>query len=578
MNDDLPLDENQIKHLAYPEKVKVLPYSQLKNFSSIQELFQQTKNVALLYEYKQNFGHWIGLLFFPEKRLVEVFDSLGYLPDREIMRMPKNKRMQYNGEQFYLSKLLIKWLDEDKRNRVWYNEKKIQGANTSTCGRYVALRFKNRNKPPQEFQKELLKMKKSRNIDKQVIDMTSKRKDADVSQTVNVFVDKTKQKRNQGRSKVFSPAAPAPVSLMSTVNTQNPDTGIKELKQLLQQKFTAGNLTEAQEARIQEAMSELRREAQAAQDQATQVIDRERRRTDLHLAEHIEQLRKQREDDQRQQTISMGEVQQQVATDRNAIQEQLRQQEVLVTRSLEEQERQQAQQREQQRREHEQYLQRAETERQRGIEELRQSAADRIRADSEEIQRQLFTQMQQGIFPFYARRNEALQNIIQILEQQRQQQQAAQAEHQAAAAAAHQAATAEREHQQQARHQELLQLQQERQLQQQQHQQQLLQLQQQLALERGYEQRLIEAQPNFAQINAAVREAVEDQVVPYVAQIRQTPQVITQLFQSHSQRMEELARRFLDQQQREQQIEIHAHPPQLQIEDAPPTRRRRREE
>ena len=52
------------------------------NYNSIEQLFEHCKNIALLYRYTPSFGHWIGLLFYPN--LVEVFNSLGSEIDDEL--------------------------------------------------------------------------------------------------------------------------------------------------------------------------------------------------------------------------------------------------------------------------------------------------------------------------------------------------------------------------------------------------------------------------------------------------------------------------------------------------------------
>ena len=64
-------------------KVVVVPYHTLKNYNSIEDLLDKFGAVILLYETKQNFGHYTALYYNNSKQL-EFFDSYGFAPDQEL--------------------------------------------------------------------------------------------------------------------------------------------------------------------------------------------------------------------------------------------------------------------------------------------------------------------------------------------------------------------------------------------------------------------------------------------------------------------------------------------------------------
>lgn len=121
---------------------QVLEYEDLSKFNTIEDMFAQVnaygtkgkKAIALLYQVKQNEGHWVAVIYNPDEKHLEVFDTYGFGKlDAEL------DYAKYNDTP-YLSDLV----DNAGGNiKVDVNNTQIQkGSNTvNTCGRHVAMRI-----------------------------------------------------------------------------------------------------------------------------------------------------------------------------------------------------------------------------------------------------------------------------------------------------------------------------------------------------------------------------------------------------------------------------------------------------
>jgi len=112
-------------------QVKVIPYHELEGVESIEELLNPFNAVILLYETKQNFGHYTALLIDPNGDL-EFFDSYGFAPDQEL------NYAKYDNKPF-LTELLSKY-----KGTIVYNDKQYQewAKDVNTCGRWTATRVR----------------------------------------------------------------------------------------------------------------------------------------------------------------------------------------------------------------------------------------------------------------------------------------------------------------------------------------------------------------------------------------------------------------------------------------------------
>jgi len=125
-------------------KVEIVPYHELNKYNSIEQLLQKYGAVILLYEVRQNFGHYTALLYDPQGKL-EFFDSYGFRPDQEL------KYATYNAEEGvpYLTKLL-----EAYKKPIVYNTIKLQKMlrDINTCGRWTSCRIRLRHLVLRDFQ------------------------------------------------------------------------------------------------------------------------------------------------------------------------------------------------------------------------------------------------------------------------------------------------------------------------------------------------------------------------------------------------------------------------------------------
>ena len=108
----------------------IIVYHNLDKYHSIESLFGGKECVILLYETKQNFGHWVCLLEFPT--YYEFFDSYGFKPDEEL------NYARYDNVA-YLTELL-KTINKPLRT----NSTRLQtfADDVNTCGRWVSTRTK----------------------------------------------------------------------------------------------------------------------------------------------------------------------------------------------------------------------------------------------------------------------------------------------------------------------------------------------------------------------------------------------------------------------------------------------------
>jgi len=120
----------------------VVVYHNLSNYNSIQDLLGDKGAVILLYETKQNFGHWVALFYTDDSRQqVEFFDSYGFAPDQEL-----------NYAKYDDQPLLTELMDKSNLKFI-HNKIRLQtyAEDMNTCGRWTACRIKMRNMPLQQF-------------------------------------------------------------------------------------------------------------------------------------------------------------------------------------------------------------------------------------------------------------------------------------------------------------------------------------------------------------------------------------------------------------------------------------------
>jgi hypothetical protein len=118
---------------------KILKYSELKNYNTMDELLpEKTDYKIILTESQINSGHWCCILKYGDT--VEWFDSYGVRPDGELNFISAGMRKILGEDKHHLSRL-IKTIKSP--TKFIYNKKKLQvlkdGVNT--CGRWTILRL-----------------------------------------------------------------------------------------------------------------------------------------------------------------------------------------------------------------------------------------------------------------------------------------------------------------------------------------------------------------------------------------------------------------------------------------------------
>jgi hypothetical protein len=104
---------------------------------TLNDLFRLSDYVVINYLSRENYGHWVCLYYNRRDNIINFFDSYGGMPDDQLKFIPYNFRLASNQNYPYLLKMLYRYKGE-----VQYNYKKLQGPNTTTCGRWCGLYLK----------------------------------------------------------------------------------------------------------------------------------------------------------------------------------------------------------------------------------------------------------------------------------------------------------------------------------------------------------------------------------------------------------------------------------------------------
>lgn len=154
---------------ACEKNIKVLKYGQLLKFKNIDDAFNPYNAISLLYELKNNYGHWVLLLRHQKNNTIEFFDSYGMFIDDQLKHVSDEFRNNSGQKFIYLSKLLA-----DSKYKIIYNSVKIQEKKNgvSSCGRHLCLRYLLRDMPLDQYVK-ILKSDKCNNSDDIVTYLTA---------------------------------------------------------------------------------------------------------------------------------------------------------------------------------------------------------------------------------------------------------------------------------------------------------------------------------------------------------------------------------------------------------------------
>jgi len=123
-------------------KAKLIVYEDLKNFRTLDELLSPHASVVILYEWERendsSYGHYVAVNRVKDS--IEHFDSLMFLPDRELGLVPENIKKGTRQDHTYLTRLY-----SASGYPISYNHHKLQADDTATCGRWAGLRCRMKN-------------------------------------------------------------------------------------------------------------------------------------------------------------------------------------------------------------------------------------------------------------------------------------------------------------------------------------------------------------------------------------------------------------------------------------------------
>lgn len=165
----LPLSGSDILS-AIDGQAKVIRYSAIHEYSSIDELLDPYDCVVILYETQPKYGHWTCLFLNRATNVLEFFDPYGKPIDSQLDHINPKFRKSTFQDYPYLSRLMVK-----SPYYLEYNDKPLQrvGDTINSCGRHVSLRLVMRNVPIREYQSFLLQNAGRMNPDDKVSMMTA---------------------------------------------------------------------------------------------------------------------------------------------------------------------------------------------------------------------------------------------------------------------------------------------------------------------------------------------------------------------------------------------------------------------
>jgi len=137
---------------------KALPiaYHNLEKINTLDELFDKSNVIMLLYELREiNEGHWVVLMKI-DNNTVEFFDPFGLEPDQELKFSPLFHRLHKGNVIPHLTFLL-----QNSNYDLIVNKCKLQAnlGTVNTCGRHCCCRVKFRDLTLDEYCKLFKKNK-----------------------------------------------------------------------------------------------------------------------------------------------------------------------------------------------------------------------------------------------------------------------------------------------------------------------------------------------------------------------------------------------------------------------------------
>lgn len=145
---------------------RVIKFEDIAKYDTIEDLMEDDDMLLIIYRYREMFGHWVGL--FRNSYGLNYFNSSGTYIDKAIDGIP-HKYKHESGQNFpHLLQLL-----RNAHSKVYFNDVKIQGDNTNTCGRWVGYCFNHcAGENGSRMEDFVAEFSKTKNPDKVIVALT----------------------------------------------------------------------------------------------------------------------------------------------------------------------------------------------------------------------------------------------------------------------------------------------------------------------------------------------------------------------------------------------------------------------
>lgn len=146
----IPLSGTDLVRIT-ENKSRILIYSELENFSNIDEVFGDQDSLIILYQHYEKVGHWCGLIrnsSWIKPNQLYFFDPYGLRIDSEIEFSDFQTRRHQNKKVAHLSHLISQGGYTVISNDYRYQQFK---KDVNTCGRHVGLRILYKHLTPAEY-------------------------------------------------------------------------------------------------------------------------------------------------------------------------------------------------------------------------------------------------------------------------------------------------------------------------------------------------------------------------------------------------------------------------------------------
>jgi hypothetical protein len=133
-------------HKITEGKAEIITYAELGKYNNIDDVFNNKHCLILLYEIRQNFGHWV--LLIKKNDTIEFFDPYGLNVDAEL---------HYNNNYYRDEGSHLKYLLSISGYKIIVNKYQFQKYknHVNTCGRHTAFRCKMENMTLEQYKRFL---------------------------------------------------------------------------------------------------------------------------------------------------------------------------------------------------------------------------------------------------------------------------------------------------------------------------------------------------------------------------------------------------------------------------------------